>query len=116
MYHSADGEQEFTRVPWEAALQMTRMDDSLVRSKGKQIYMDHKMCNPRVQPGRATTGVRDATYHRQSMPSENWDNIVGTFVQTERVMSSFVLTSELRKLIFSQQLNGYKTMTATFNG
>ena len=70
VYHSADGKPEFISVPRKVALQMTGMDDasvvwkyceslgykertqraSLVQSKGKQIYSDHKLCNPGVGP------------------------------------------------------------------
>jgi len=133
VYHDTDGEPAFIRVPRKAALSMTGMGESkvasayceslghaekaqrssLVRSQGKQIYSDNKMCNPGVQLGRAAKGVWDASYHKQSMPARNWDNIVQTMVKTENVMSSFVPTSELRRLNFAQQLIGYKTMRAT---
>ena len=136
VYHDTDGEPAFIRVPWKAALSMTGMGDSkvvsayceslghaekaqrssLVRSQGKQVYSDNKMCNPSVQPCRAAKGVRDASYHKQSMPAKNWDNIVQNMVKTENVMSSFVPTSELRRLNFAQQLIGYKTMRATCDG
>jgi len=89
---------------------------SLVRSVGKQVYTDHKLCNPGVQPGRATAGVRDASYHKDRMPAKNWDNIVDLMVKTENVMASFVPTTELRRLNFARQLIGYKTMRATCDG
>ena len=130
VYHSTDSEPAFIRVPRKAALSMTRMDDasvvkkyceslcyaervqraSLVQSVGKQVYTDHKLCNPGVQPGRATTGVRDASYHKEGMPAKKWDNIVDTMVKTENVMASFIPSGELRRLNFARQLIGYKTM------
>jgi len=136
VFRYPDGVEAFTRVPRKAALQMTRMGNPLVteayckslshveraqrkslhRSKGKTIYSDSKMCNPGVQACRASTGVRESTYHSTGVPFKNWTNIVQTLCDVEKVMSSFVPTKELRRLNLARMLLKYKTMTANLNG
>ena len=131
-----NGGSAFTRVPRQAALEMTGMNKlstvtshchaldlaekaqrgSLFRSKNKVIYSTNKHVCPGAQACRAEPGVRDNTYHKKTMPEPDWINLVKTLCNVEKVVSSFVPTEDLRRVNMAKTVLDYKTMTATKGG
>jgi hypothetical protein len=133
VHFDQNGDTVFIRAPRKAALEITKMSDekvltkyckslhyaemaqrgSLFRSVDKGVYTDSKYGCAGVQPCRASPGVRDASYHKRSMPSAHWNNLVETLFDVEKVVATFVSTEELRRVNFAKELIGYKTMTPT---
>jgi hypothetical protein len=132
-YIPSSGDTPFTRIPRRKALEMTGMLSmeesnkfctalnygykcqraSLCRGNGKRIFSDYKYCNMGVQACRAARGVRESSYHRDSMPVEQWDNIVEMMKRTENALSSFVDTKSLRQLNAAKKMLKYKTMATS---
>ena len=129
-YPAPVGHVPFTRIPRKAALEMTQMNSieesnklcialkygyecqrkTLHRGKKKKIYSDYKYSCMGVQPIRAGRGVRDSTYHRESMPEEQWDFVVEMMKRTECALSSYVSTDVIRDLNHARELLKFKTI------
>ena len=121
----------FTRIPRMAALSLTGMDSlevsnrlcqslllgyqcqgrSLHRGNARRIFSDHKYVCLGVQPNRASHGVRDATHHREQMPSHAWNCILDMIKNTEKALTSFVQTDVIRDLNYARDLLKFKTMS-----
>ena len=129
-YPASSGDAPFIRIPRKAALKITRMESieesnkfcialkygydcqrgSLLRSDQKKIFSDYKYVCMGTQPCRAKHGVRDATYHRESMPDEQWNFVVEMMKRTETALSEYVSTDAIRDLNHARRLLKFKTM------
>ena len=135
-YPASSGDAPFTRIPRKAALEMTGMlhkeesnrycialnygyksqRGSLHRGKSKRIYSDFKYCNMGAQACRAGRGVREYSYHRDSMPEEQWDFIVEMMQRTEDALASFVTSDVLGQINHARSLLQFKTMAPASAG
>ena len=50
------------------------------------------------------------------MPVEDWDNIVDTMKDYEKVYCSFIHTEEIQRNVHARSLIGYKTMSSNSGG
>jgi hypothetical protein len=133
-YSTASSEFAYTRIPRKASLEFTRLNSftestkyceallcahnvqrrSIHRGNERKIYCDDgKYCCLGPSPRRAGRGVRDATYHKNVMPSEQYDFIVEMMKRTENALTSYVCTDAIRDLNYARRLLNFKTIATT---
>ena len=69
-----------------------------------------------AQACRASRSVREYSYHRDSMPEEQWDFIVEMMQRTEDALASFVTSDVLAQINHARSLLQFKTMAPASAG